>query len=163
MFGGTERLDIMNAAFLNGISSHVFDFDDTDLLTAVHPSAPVVPTVLAMAEYRKSSAYPDSTALIVMLGGSMVEFHSLWSSPRLMFRLAMSWSDTARPTSSAVFVSTEIMGSPAASAAGVDLCLPILLSPACTCRAVCWRWTHADQVRAEARKDQDNAREAGPD
>ncbi len=35
--GRNERLDIMHAALLNGISSHVFDFDDTDLTTAVHP------------------------------------------------------------------------------------------------------------------------------
>jgi 2-methylcitrate dehydratase PrpD len=51
VLGRKERLDIMNAALLNGISSHVFDFDDTDLTTAVHPSAPVVPVLLALAEH----------------------------------------------------------------------------------------------------------------
>ncbi len=52
VLGRQDRLDIMNAAMLNGISSHVFDFDDTDLSTAVHPSAPVAPALLALAEYR---------------------------------------------------------------------------------------------------------------
>ncbi len=53
VLGRHDRLDIMNAAMLNGISSHVFDFDDTDLSTTVHPSAPVAPAVLALAEHRK--------------------------------------------------------------------------------------------------------------
>ena len=55
VLGRRERLDILNAAMLNGISSHVFDFDDTDLRTTVHPSAPVVPALLALAEHRPMS------------------------------------------------------------------------------------------------------------
>ena len=55
VLGRKDRLDVMNAAFLNGVSSHVFDFDDTDLATAVHPSAPVAPALLALAEYRPFS------------------------------------------------------------------------------------------------------------
>ncbi len=65
VFGRTERLDVMHAALLNGISSHVFDFDDTDLLTAVHPSAPVAPTLLALAEYRKLSGRDFVTAMVL--------------------------------------------------------------------------------------------------
>ncbi|HEX4367257.1 MAG TPA: MmgE/PrpD family protein [Rhodopila sp.] len=65
LFGRKERLDIMSAALLNGISSHVFDFDDTDLLTAVHPSAPVVPALLAMAEYRKISGCDFVNAMVL--------------------------------------------------------------------------------------------------
>ena len=55
VLGRKDRLDVMNAAFLNGVSSHVFDFDDTDLSTAVHPSAPVAPALLALAEYKPFS------------------------------------------------------------------------------------------------------------
>ncbi len=65
LFGRKERLDVMNAAFLNGISSHVFDFDDTDLTTAVHPSAPVAPALLAMAEYRKVSGRDFVNAMVL--------------------------------------------------------------------------------------------------
>src|SRR6201996_3225073 len=60
-----ERLEIMNAALINGISSHVLDFDDTDLKTAVHPSAPVLPALLAMAELKPMSG-PDFVTAMVM-------------------------------------------------------------------------------------------------
>jgi len=51
LLGRGERLDIMHAALLNGISSHMFDFDDTHLKTVIHPSGPVASAVLALAEY----------------------------------------------------------------------------------------------------------------
>ncbi len=51
LLGRSERLDILNAAFLNGMSSHVLDFDDTHE-KAVHPSAPVYPALLAFGEWR---------------------------------------------------------------------------------------------------------------
>ena len=52
VLGRSERLDILNAAFVNGVSSHVLDFDDTHA-RAVHPSAPVLPAALAFSEWRK--------------------------------------------------------------------------------------------------------------
>jgi 2-methylcitrate dehydratase PrpD len=51
VLGRKERLDVPNAAFLNGTSSHVLDFDDTHE-KAVHPSAPVYPALLAFGEWR---------------------------------------------------------------------------------------------------------------
>jgi 2-methylcitrate dehydratase PrpD len=39
-----------HAAFLNGTWAHSLDFDDTNLLAALHPGAPVIPAVLALAE-----------------------------------------------------------------------------------------------------------------
>src|ERR1700722_13751940 len=65
VFGRKERLDIMQAALLNGISSHVFDFDDTDLTTALHPSAPVVPVLLALAETRAVSGAEFVNAMVL--------------------------------------------------------------------------------------------------
>jgi 2-methylcitrate dehydratase PrpD len=65
IFGRTERLDVMHAALLNGISSHVFDFDDTDLTTAVHPSAPVLPALLALAEWRPFTGRDFINAMIL--------------------------------------------------------------------------------------------------
>jgi 2-methylcitrate dehydratase PrpD len=55
LLGRGERLDIMHAALLNGISSHMFDFDDTHLKTVIHPSGPVASAVLALAEYKPMS------------------------------------------------------------------------------------------------------------
>jgi 2-methylcitrate dehydratase PrpD len=39
LFGRPERFDIMNAAFINGVSSHIFDYDDTHLKTIIHLAA----------------------------------------------------------------------------------------------------------------------------
>src|SRR5258706_3383196 len=55
VLGRGERLDIMHAALINGISSHVFDFDDTHLKTVIHPSGPVASALLALAEPRAMS------------------------------------------------------------------------------------------------------------
>jgi 2-methylcitrate dehydratase PrpD len=52
VLGRTERLDILHATLMNGISSHVLDFDDTHLKTVIHPAGPVVSALLALAEYR---------------------------------------------------------------------------------------------------------------
>jgi 2-methylcitrate dehydratase PrpD len=53
--GTAHRLDIFHAAWVNGISSHVFDFDDTHLRTVIHPSPPIAPAVLALSEHAKAS------------------------------------------------------------------------------------------------------------
>jgi len=65
VLGRKERLDVLNASLMNGISSHIFDFDDTDLRTIVHPAGPVAPAVLALAEYRPLSGADFLHALIV--------------------------------------------------------------------------------------------------
>lgn len=54
LVGRSERLDILNAAFVNGVSSHVLDFDDTHA-KAIHPSAPVLPALLAYSEFQRVS------------------------------------------------------------------------------------------------------------
>lgn len=54
VLGRAERVDILHAALLNGISSHVLDFDDTHA-RAIHPSAPVLPALLSLSEWRKVS------------------------------------------------------------------------------------------------------------
>lgn len=48
--GRRERMDAASAALVNGISSHVFDYDDTHPTTLIHPSGPVVAAALAIAE-----------------------------------------------------------------------------------------------------------------
>jgi 2-methylcitrate dehydratase PrpD len=52
ILGRREHFDVMHAALLNGISSHVFDFDDTHLKTIIHPAGPIASAVLALAEYQ---------------------------------------------------------------------------------------------------------------
>ncbi|MCA3628931.1 MAG: MmgE/PrpD family protein [Methylobacterium sp.] len=52
VLGRKFRTDLLNATLLNGISSHVFDFDDTHLRTIIHPAGPIASGLLAMAETR---------------------------------------------------------------------------------------------------------------
>jgi 2-methylcitrate dehydratase PrpD len=65
LLGRSERLDIMNAAFLNGVASHIFDYDDTHLKTIIHPAGPVVSAILALAEYRPVTGQDFLNALVL--------------------------------------------------------------------------------------------------
>ncbi len=51
LLGRRERLDILNAALINAISSNVLDFDDTHLRTVIHPTVPVASALVALAEH----------------------------------------------------------------------------------------------------------------
>jgi 2-methylcitrate dehydratase PrpD len=65
LFGRGERADVLHASLLNGISSHVLDFDDTHIETAIHPAAPVAPAILALAEQRGASGRDFMAALVI--------------------------------------------------------------------------------------------------
>ncbi|HVJ52076.1 MAG TPA: MmgE/PrpD family protein [Aliidongia sp.] len=57
VIGRPERLDAMGAAFVNAIAANLLDYDDTHLRTIIHPTAPVAPPILALAEqYELSGA-----------------------------------------------------------------------------------------------------------
>jgi 2-methylcitrate dehydratase PrpD len=65
LFGRRERFDLMNAAFVNGVSSHVHDYDDTHLKTVIHPGSPVISAAMALAEYRPINGKDFLSALVV--------------------------------------------------------------------------------------------------
>ncbi len=65
VLGRKERLDIMLAALMNGITSHTFDFDDTHLRTVIHPSGPVASAILALAERQPVSGEDFMHAFIL--------------------------------------------------------------------------------------------------
>ncbi len=52
VIGRAERLDLLGAAFINAVAANLLDYDDTHLPTVIHPTAPVAPAVLALAEQR---------------------------------------------------------------------------------------------------------------
>jgi len=52
VLGRAEQLDLLGAAFINAISANLLDYDDTHLQTVIHPTAPVAPAALALAEQR---------------------------------------------------------------------------------------------------------------
>ncbi|MBL22729.1 MAG: 2-methylcitrate dehydratase [Rhodospirillaceae bacterium] len=65
VLGRSERTDGLNAALVNGISSHVFDFDDTHLATAIHPAGPVLAAILPIAERQPVTGAEFIHALIL--------------------------------------------------------------------------------------------------
>lgn len=48
----SPKADAQHAALLNGIASHVHDYDDTHLATIIHPTGPVASAVLSFVEWR---------------------------------------------------------------------------------------------------------------
>ncbi len=78
VLGRKERFDVMHAALMNGISSHIFDYDDTHLRTIIHPAGPVASAILAYSEYRPVSGRDFMNALVL---GTEVECrigNSVW-------------------------------------------------------------------------------------
>src|SRR5215469_15936567 len=65
ILGRRERFDVMNAAFINGVSSHIFDYDDTHLKTIIHPAGPVMSAILALTEFRPVDGRTFLNALIL--------------------------------------------------------------------------------------------------
>jgi len=55
VLGHGDRTSAVNAALVNGISSHVHDFDDTHIPTILHPTGPIMAAALALAEMHGSS------------------------------------------------------------------------------------------------------------
>ena len=65
LFGRSEKFDILNAALINGISSHVLDYDDTHLKTIIHPAGPVASALLALAQHHPTTGREFMNALVI--------------------------------------------------------------------------------------------------
>ena len=65
VLGRRDRVDMANAALVNGITSHTFDFDDTHLKTIIHPAGPVASALLALAEHTGASGRAVIDALVL--------------------------------------------------------------------------------------------------
>ncbi len=65
ILGRKEKTDMLFAALLNGMSSHIYDFDDTLLETVLHPSSPVYPAVLAYSEHQTKTGKDVLEAFII--------------------------------------------------------------------------------------------------
>jgi 2-methylcitrate dehydratase PrpD len=65
VLGRRDRFDAVTVALMNGMSSHVLDFDDTHLKTVIHPAGPVAPAILALAELQPVAGRDLLHALIV--------------------------------------------------------------------------------------------------
>lgn len=68
--------DPQHAALLNGIASHVHDYDDTHLDTIIHPTGPVASALLAAAEFQSranSVSVSGKEFLVALVAGIEVE------------------------------------------------------------------------------------------
>ena len=50
VFGDSARVNALDAALVNGIASHALDFDDCNNTIGGHPSAPILPALIALAD-----------------------------------------------------------------------------------------------------------------
>ena len=65
LIGRRERTDMLWAADINAAAANIFDFDDTHIPTVMHPTAPVAPAVLALAETRAAQGLPIGGAALL--------------------------------------------------------------------------------------------------
>jgi len=72
LLGSASKADAQHAALLNGIASHVHDYDDTHLATIIHPTAPVASALLAYAELQGTPVRGEDllTALVAGIEAS---------------------------------------------------------------------------------------------
>jgi 2-methylcitrate dehydratase PrpD len=64
VLGHGFKTSVMNAALVNGTMAHALDFDDTHIDSG-HPSAPVIPAVLSVAEWKGLSGKSALEAFIL--------------------------------------------------------------------------------------------------
>src|ERR1700735_5456792 len=65
ILGRAERVDPLHAALMNGISSHVYDYDDTTPKNYIHPSSPVASALFAYASANKVAGHDFVHAFIL--------------------------------------------------------------------------------------------------
>lgn len=65
VLGRSDRFDPMLASLLNGISSHVHDYDDTTPANYIHPTSPVASAMFAYASANKVSGKDFELAFIL--------------------------------------------------------------------------------------------------
>jgi aconitate decarboxylase len=58
---------------INGISSHVHDYDDTHLDTIIHPTGPVASALLAVAEWKWKQGISGTQFLTTLVAGIEAE------------------------------------------------------------------------------------------
>ena len=55
VIGQPDRLDMLNAALVNAVAGNTLEFDDTHQPTVIHPTAPVLPPIMALADHQQVS------------------------------------------------------------------------------------------------------------
>jgi 2-methylcitrate dehydratase PrpD len=86
VIGHRVRLDALNAALVNGISSNILDFDDTHARIVVHPTASIACALLALSDLRRVSGIDFLHALVLgievecrLLDPRVADYKFAWS------------------------------------------------------------------------------------
>src|ERR1700749_2026424 len=64
ILGRAEKLDPLHASLMNGISSHVYDFDDTTPKNYMHPTSPIASALFAYASANPVTGHDFMQAFI---------------------------------------------------------------------------------------------------
>lgn len=65
LIGHGEKAPVEGAALVNGTAAHALDYDDVSLSMIGHPSAPLLPAILAVAETHNSSGLELLAAYVI--------------------------------------------------------------------------------------------------
>ena len=86
VIGHAQRLDMLNAALVNGISANILDFDDAHSRLVLHPTAVLACALLALAENRRVTGLQFLHALILgvelesrLVDPSVADYNVVWS------------------------------------------------------------------------------------
>lgn len=91
LFGRGARTDMLTAALLNGLAGAAYSFDDTYGEAMLHPSVPILSSMLALAEGRSISGQDFLSAYAAALEVSCRLTKALTVSPA---QAEMAWSQT---------------------------------------------------------------------
>ena len=65
VIGFAKRAGLMNAAFINGVSSHVAELDDGVISGIIHPGSPIISAMLPVAESKRIDGLSFLKALVI--------------------------------------------------------------------------------------------------
>jgi len=81
LVGWNTKASILQAALINGTAAHALDYDDVHSREPGHPSAPIIPAILAVSEWKKLSGEEFITSLVVgvqvmfSIGSGVMPYH----------------------------------------------------------------------------------------
>jgi 2-methylcitrate dehydratase PrpD len=64
VIGHDTKLPALSAALVNGAAAHALDYDDVNMAMPGHPSVAILPGLLALAEWQRSSGREVATAFV---------------------------------------------------------------------------------------------------
>ena len=92
VLGREERMDPLHASLMNGISSHVHDYDDTTPGNYSHPTSPVASALFAFASANRISGRDFMRAFILGFGDKVGVTHAALANGT--FSQALEYDDT---------------------------------------------------------------------